>query len=100
MVRRNMAKSGGGKIPAISSAVLAAAIATAVFISLIATGAAAQSISLLPADKTADQGSATALDLVRNSAPKGLAGHEINVSLSGPDKAEIIEVTYILSPGR
>jgi hypothetical protein len=56
--------------------------------------ATAQSISVIPSSKTVYEGSLATFDLVLDSAPAGLAGYEVNVSLSSPELAEITSVRY------
>jgi hypothetical protein len=89
-----MDKAGGVRPHLLPRAILLLAIAVTLYLFLGAGVAAAQTISFVPAEKTVNQSDSTTFDLVLDSVPKGLAGYEVNVSLSSPDKAEIMFVEY------
>ena len=73
---------------------MASVIIAVLCLMLFTEAAFAETISFSPAEKSVAQGSNTTFDIVLDSAPKGLAGYEVNVSLSDPAIGEITGVQF------
>ena len=88
-----MVKNEGGFSPLFSSTLTF--VVTLVIVLLALTGAAtASKIDLIPSEGNMDPGNATTYQIVMDSAPDGLAGYDISVSLDNPGVAEIESVSY------
>ncbi|MFA5296468.1 MAG: hypothetical protein WC382_13255 [Methanoregulaceae archaeon] len=60
----------------------------------VSTIVAADTISVTPASSTIDKGSSTTFQIGMDSAPDGISGYYLQVSLSNPSIAEITGVSY------
>ena len=68
---------------------------TALIILAFGPGTAlAETISLAPSDHTVTEGSTVTYDIVMDSAPNGLAGYKLEVSLANPGNAEIVAASF------
>ncbi|HMK45985.1 MAG TPA: hypothetical protein VK436_05120 [Methanocella sp.] len=56
--------------------------------------AAASKINLVPGDGSVDPNNTTTYQIVMDSAPDGLAGYDMSISLDNPSVAEIESVSY------
>jgi len=88
-----MVKNGGGFFP-LFSCVLTFGVALVILLVALTGMAAASKINLVPGDGSVDPNNTTTYQIVMDSAPDGLAGYDMSISLDNPSVAEIESVSY------
>jgi len=93
-----MVKNGGGFFPLFSCA-LTLMVALAILLVALTGMAAASKINLVPGDGNVNPGNTTTYQIVMDSAPDGLAGYDMSISLDSPGVAEYDMSMSLDSPG-
>jgi hypothetical protein len=87
-------KPDGGLSPIFNISVALAIVTIALLIFIGADSALAASIGFSPGSRTVDQGSTTTYQIILDSAPAGLSGYDIEVSVAGAGTAVITDVSF------